>query len=126
MIIRNKTKGTIIATDVEEAVSIASKAKGLMGRSAISDNYAMLFDFGKDKKEGFWMLFMKIPIDIVFIDSSMIVVDIKHSVKPITFNPQTWKIYHPKKPARYVIELKSGTAKHIDMSIGDTIEIKKK
>ncbi len=122
MKIKNITNKKIIATNIEEAKTPFQKSKGLMWRDNLPDDYGMLFDFGKDKKEGFWMLFMKIPIDMIFIDSDKRVVDIKYSVKPLTFNPRTWKIYYPKRPARWVLEMKAGSMKRLKTKIGDKLE----
>jgi uncharacterized membrane protein (UPF0127 family) len=55
------------------------------------------------------MLFMKFPIDVVWVDSGMNVVDLKESIQPFNpLKPNTWRVYKPEKPARYVIELSEG------------------
>lgn len=53
------------------------------------------------------MLFVFFSIDVVWLDSKKRVVDIRQRVKPFT------PLVIPKKPARYVVELPAGTAKHI-------------
>lgn len=51
------------------------------------------------------MMFVRFPIDAVFLDENEKVVDIA------TLNP--WTInYTPKKPAKYVVEMKAGTANY--------------
>ena len=122
MKIKNISNGKIIATEIEEARNPFQKAKGLMGRTKIEENYGMLFDFGSDRKEGFWMLFMKIHIDMIFINSDKKIVDIKDGIKPITLNPKTWKIYYPEKPARWVLEMKAGSMKRLKTKTGDRLE----
>jgi len=122
MMIKNVTNGKIIATKIEEAKTPFQKARGLMGRKDLLDYYGMLFDFGKDKKEGFWMLFMRTPIDIVFINSDKKIVDIRHSVKPVSLNPITWRIYYPKRPSRWVLEMKAGSMKSLKTKIGDKLD----
>ncbi len=122
MIIRNVSNGNIIARDIEIARTIFQKAKGLMGRKDLPDDYGMLFDLGKDKKEGFWMFFMKIPIDIIFINSKKEIVDIKHCAKPLSIDPGTWKIYYPENPARWVLEMNAGSMKRLKTKIGDKLE----
>lgn len=116
------SSGNSIADKIEMASGHVGKAKGLMGRKDIKDGYGMLFEFSREKYEGFWMLFMKIPIDIIFIDERKRIVDIKHSVKPISINPRTWKIYYPKKPAKWVLEMKSGTMKKLGINIGEKVD----
>ncbi len=69
------------------------------------------------------MFFMRFPIDVVWLNSDMVVVDLKKSILP--FNPlnrKTWKIYRPGKAARYVIELGLGNSNGIE--IGDVLEFK--
>jgi uncharacterized protein len=122
MIIRNITNGKVIATSVEIAKTMPQKARGLMGRKELSEDYAMLFDLGSERKEGFWMMFMRTPIDIVFVDSKKAVVDIKHSVRPISFNPMTWRLFYPKRPASYVIETKAGLMEKLNVKINDKLE----
>lgn len=122
MKIKNISNRKLIASDIEEARTSFQKSKGLMWRKNLPDDYGMLFDFGKDRKEGFWMLFMKIPIDMIFINSGKEIVDIKHSIKHMSLNPLTWRIYYPKKPARWVLEMKAGSMKRLKTKIGDNLE----
>ena len=86
--------------EVEVANSIWKKIKGLMFKQ--SGN--MLMDFGKDSRPGIWMFGMKFPIDIVYVNSEMKVVDVKNA-KPMSFNPLTWRVYYPKEKSRYVLEV---------------------
>lgn len=70
------------------------------------------------------MFFMRFPIDVVWLNSDMVVVDLKKSILP--FNPlnrKTWNIYKPRKPARYVIELGVGNSDGAE--IGDVLEFEK-
>ncbi len=68
------------------------------------------------------MLFMRFPIDVIWLDSRNRVVDLRNNVKPLNpFKPSTWRLYRPKNPAKYVIEL--GTGRIGDTEIGDEIRI---
>jgi len=52
------------------------------------------------------MWFMMYPIDVVWVDANLVVVDVKKNVPPA--NPlklRTLETHAPKKPAKYVIEL---------------------
>lgn len=64
------------------------------------------------------MFFVFYPIDVIFLDSEMKIVEIKENFKPFT-------IYKPKKKARYVIELPKGTIARTKTIIGDIIEYRK-
>lgn len=64
------------------------------------------------------MWFMLHPIDVVWVDEGMRVVDVVEWIPPANpFKPKTLKAYAPKKPAKYVIELsgrKAGGTKEGD------------
>lgn len=56
------------------------------------------------------MLFMGYPIDVLWLDSGRTVVDVFFGAPPVhVFKPATWRVYRPKKPAKYVIELGKGS-----------------
>lgn len=104
-------KGKVLARKVELADSIWKKTKGLMFRGSLPKGSGLLMDFGSEQRPGIWMFCMRFPIDLVYIDSSNRVVDIKEDFRPMTLNPLTWKVHYPKKPARYVLELPAGAAR---------------
>ena len=66
----------------------------------------MLFIFEKPGVYGFWMKNMVIPVDIIFIDENKKVVHIEERVQPCENDP--CKIYRPKSPVKYVLEVKAG------------------
>ena len=52
------------------------RTKGLSVKDALAENEAMLFVFDVEAEHRFWMKDMKFPIDIIWISSDKIVVDI--------------------------------------------------
>ena len=62
----------------------------------------LLFIEQQEKIIPLHMFFVFYPIDVVYLDSSKNVVEIKEHFLPFTF-------YTPKKKAQYVLELKAGT-----------------
>ncbi len=54
------------------------------------------------------MMFMLYPIDVVWADSSMNVVDTARAEPFNPLKPRTIRVYAPGKPAKYVIELGKG------------------
>ncbi|MFH1445224.1 MAG: DUF192 domain-containing protein [Nanoarchaeota archaeon] len=93
---------------IEHADSLWKQTKGLMFRKSIPKYHGMLFTFNHEAKHGIWMLFMRFPIDIYFLDKDMKVVYQVKNAKPLNpLKPSTWKVYTPKKPAKYVLEVKS-------------------
>ncbi len=64
-----------------------------------------LLEFKKEGKYGIWMLFMRYPLNLIFLDKNKKIVDLIKNVPPLSFNPKTWKSYYPKKKCKYVLEL---------------------
>lgn len=94
----------------------AAREKGLSDVKSLGRTDAMLFVFDTDDKWGIWMKNMQIPIDIIWLDSNKQVVYMVKSADPSSY-PYT--VYAPTKPARYVIELPSGTITTRNMQPGD-------
>ncbi len=49
------------------------------------------------------MMFMLHPIDVVWVNSDMEVVDVRRNVKP-----SWWRLHRPSAPAKYVVEVGLG------------------
>ena len=63
------------------------------------------------------MFFVFFPIDIIWLDKNLRIVDYKQNVKPFTF------LVNPNKPAKYVLELPKKSIKNINF--GDQLVFKK-
>lgn len=113
--------GMVILENVEVAESIWKKTKGLMFRKGLPKNSGMLFNFDDESKPGFWMFGMRFPIDIIYLDMDMKIVDIKHNVRPMGISPRSWRIYYPEKTVRYVLETCAGFAENNEIKNGDTL-----
>ncbi len=59
---------------------------------------------------------MRFPIDLIFIDKDLKVVDIT------TLNP--WRLYIPKTNCKWVLEVNQGIAREKDVKIGDKLDFK--
>jgi uncharacterized membrane protein (UPF0127 family) len=112
--LKNASKGKVLANDVEFCRSLFSKAFGLMFRKKIKDQ-ALVFVFSDEQPVPLHNLFVFQAIDVLFLNAKKQAVEIKRNFRPFTF-------YNPKKMARYVVELPSGAAKNT--SIGDMISFK--
>ena len=94
-----KSNGKTIASDVEFAKTFFSQSRGLMFKRDISDNYALVLVFDKPKKASVHMLFVRFPIDALFLD------DDKRIIKAATLKP--WiGMSSSEKETRYIIEMK--------------------
>jgi uncharacterized membrane protein (UPF0127 family) len=97
----------------------ADLSKGLGGKSCISADQAMLFEFNRPGKYSFWMKDMNFPIDIVWLDADRKVTQVKAWVAPETF-PDS---FGNKRPAQFVLELKAGQASRLDIEQGNHINL---
>ena len=105
---------------VEIAANGELRAQGLMHRDALRPGAGMLFFFPGDGAYSFWMKNTRIPLDIVWIDSSRRIVDVKHDVPPCVADP--CPSYHPAGPARYVLEVAGGVAREHGLKAGDVLQ----
>lgn len=94
------------------------KARGLMFTRPLKEGESLVLGFGKEVKAPIHMLFVFYPLDIIWVNSKLKVVDIRTNVKPFT------PLVVPKARAQYIIEAKAGAAKEI--KIGDSAIIKEK
>ncbi len=98
----------------EQALTNKAREKGLSGRSELMADQALLMVFPSEDQWGIWMKDMSFPIDIVWLNKDKKVVYI---VKNAPFDDQT-TIYKPIKPAKYVVELPTGTTTDKAITLG--------
>ncbi|AHB40578.1 MAG: hypothetical protein ACD_25C00118G0001 [uncultured bacterium] len=75
---------------------------GLMFREKLAKNTGMIFIFGMEYTYSFWMKNTLIPLDIIWVNSRMEVVDVSREVPPCV--TEKCPTYSPQYPATYVIE----------------------
>jgi uncharacterized membrane protein (UPF0127 family) len=114
MKITNITKKKVLAGESRRCESITSKAIGLMFSRRNAD-FGLIFAFKREAKASLHMFFVFYPIDVIFLDKNLKIVEIKEDFRPFT-------TYHPKQKANYLIELPNGKASCC--SIGDIISFK--
>ncbi len=107
--------GKIITAEL--AVTDEERARGLMFRKKIPEDYGMLFIFEREEKHGFWMKNTLIYLDIIWLDGNKRIVHVEENVPPCEKEP--CEVYYPSKPARYVLELKGGKGKRENLKLGD-------
>ena len=82
---------------------------GLMGRTALADDEGMLFPLGEESRPKFWMMGMRMPIDVIYMGSDKTVVDVKSNLQPFSLsNLDT--TFAPDQKAMYVLEVAAGFA----------------
>ena len=106
---------------VELQLTPQEQRRGLMFREQLDMDSGMLFVYEEEGDRTFWMKNMFIPLDIIWIDSNKEVVFIKEHVQPC--REDTCPSLHSDKNAQYVLEINSGMAQKIGLSVGDRMEI---
>jgi len=100
--------------DIKICSGFFSKSKGLMFSRKLKNNEALLFEFDR---EGNWlihMFFVFFPIDVVWLDRNMKVVDVKIG-RPFDF------LLVPRKKSKYVLELNANSG----IKVSDKLKIYK-
>lgn len=114
VLIVNKSRGTRLGY-ADVAASFMSRFMGLMFRKELQRGLILKLPNTRSRRgSAIHMFFMRMPLDIVFADSNMRVVD--------TVSIDPWKTYTPKAAAQYVIELEKGTITASKTQIGDELE----
>jgi uncharacterized membrane protein (UPF0127 family) len=111
--VRNQTRNADLGHSVDVADTSATRRAGLLGRKRLEPG------------EGLWIspcesvhtLFMKFPIDLVYIDKSRKVRKVRHAVPP-------WRL-SMCLTAHSILEVPAGTAKQTGTVAGDVLVIEK-
>jgi uncharacterized membrane protein (UPF0127 family) len=104
---------------VEIADNAFERARGLMYRTALTEDRGMLFIFKAEQKLSFWMKNTRIPLSIAFIDSEGRIVDIQ-DMRPLDDDPPH---YVSAKPAQYALEVNQGFFEERGVKVGDRAEL---
>ena len=105
----------------EQAKSAAEQEKGLMYRTGLADDYAMLFwpypaGGGPPKAANFWMENTPSPLDILFIRADGTVARIAENAVPMS------QTYLPSgEPVGAVLEIRGGRALELGIDEGDRV-----
>jgi uncharacterized membrane protein (UPF0127 family) len=113
-------KSKPVTLNCEIAKTISEKMTGLMHRDHLPLDKGMLFPFLFPWIRFFWMKNVKIPLDIIFINSKLEIIKIYEApVKSGFFYKQYWSHGFCK----YVIECNIGFCKKHNITKGTKIEI---
>ncbi|MBW3013234.1 DUF192 domain-containing protein [Candidatus Woesearchaeota archaeon] len=106
--------------EVEIVDTPLERKEGLMHRESLCISCGMLFIMDKEAKHSFWMKNTLIPLDMVFINSDLVIVDVLHA-EPCKEDPCVH--YTPKEDALYVLE--TNVMKFDESLIGKKVKITK-
>jgi uncharacterized membrane protein (UPF0127 family) len=110
-VVQNRNRGTVLGSNVRLADTPQSRRRGLLKRD------------GLEAGEGLWIFptqaihtfGMRFPIDVVFLDSSLLVKRVFRSLAPWRITPLVWG-------ARSVLELPSGSLTSTGTTVGDQLQ----
>ena len=104
---------------IEIADSKKDRIAGLSNKPYLEDDNGLFFVFDKSDFHGIWMKDMNFPIDIIWLDSSLQIVDFKENARPYSY-PETFK---PNKKALYVLEVPRNFISRNYLKKGDQMTI---
>ncbi|MBR5130548.1 MAG: DUF192 domain-containing protein [Alphaproteobacteria bacterium] len=102
--------------DVEIANTPEKSQQGLMFRKYLPANKGMLFISDTDTQMYMWMKNTYISLDMLFFDRKGKIIKIIPNTTPLSL-----KILSSDIPVAGVLEINAGTAKQLDINIGDLI-----
>lgn len=105
---------------VEAAVLPEERSKGLMFRQSMALNEGMLFVFEKGAPQRFWMKNTRIPLDIGYLSSSGVLLEI-HKAKPF----DTSGVPSRSNDIKFVLELNADAYVKLGISIGSRISLQR-
>ncbi|RDI71324.1 DUF192 domain-containing protein [Halopelagius longus] len=100
-----------LATDVEVADSFLTKARGLMFRRDVPDDYALVFPFDDTDRRSLHMVFVPFPIDALWLCGG----EVKKKKRLSAWTGIGFGV------ADTIVELPAGAADDVD--VGDTVRI---
>ena len=113
---RNSTGEFLSKIDVEIADDEESRSTGLMYRAKMGEDQGMFFIFPYESYQSFWMRNTVLPLDIIFVNSRLEIVNIRKNAKP--FDESS---YSSEGVAQYVVEVNGGYTDRHNINSGDKI-----
>ncbi|MEZ4862557.1 MAG: DUF192 domain-containing protein [Caldilineaceae bacterium] len=110
--IDNISQDTTLVDQGRIANNFWTKFRGLMGVRELPQGGGLLITHCNSVHTHF----MRIPIDILYVDESHRIVDIDAAMP-------TWRIGRKRGQATYVVELPSGTALRTGCAVGDQLMV---
>lgn len=94
-------------------------ARGMMHRPQLPADRGLLFIFAKPGKYTFWMLNVRVPLDIVWMDRNRAITEIVRNAEPCAALP--CRSYGTHEQSQFVLELAGGMAEKYGLAPGQTI-----
>ena len=101
---------------VEVANTPEAATRGLMWRKSLGPREGMLFDFGQEREQSFWMKNTLVSLDLVFISEAQTVVGLIERAAPRSLHSLSIGL-----PSRYVLEISAGTCAQMGVRVGSRV-----
>tara|TARA_B100001250_G_C19796554_1_gene788967 strand:- start:1058 stop:1507 length:450 start_codon:yes stop_codon:yes gene_type:complete len=105
--------------NIEIVSTFEDRKKGLMFKQSIPDDFGMFFIWEYENEQCMWMKDTFIPLSLAYISNDGEIIDIHDMV------PFSRKSVCSSKPVKYALEVNKNWFKENNISIGDTLEIKR-
>ena len=112
--------GQKIAAEVE--VTPEDMQKGMMFRDSLARAHGMLFIHQAPGLYPYWMFQCKIPLDMLWMDSSHRIVEISADTPACTTEASQCPNYGGHQQAQFVLELGGGEARRLGLGVGQTLQ----
>jgi uncharacterized membrane protein (UPF0127 family) len=117
---RNVTRGSVLAGSVEDAAGLWGKFMGLMGRPSLAAGSGLWLP----ESNGIHMMFMRFPIDAVFVGRPDASLDGARAVVALRERLPAWRGLVPLvRGAHGVLELPAGTIAQSGTAVGDLVTL---
>ena len=112
MVLVNARNDVTIASDVNLALTRAERRKGLLGRDSLDPSAALVIS----PCSSIHTMFMRFPIDVIFLDRDNRVVKVITAMKP-------WRTALGGRGAQSALELEAGALEANGLQPGDVIAL---
>jgi uncharacterized membrane protein (UPF0127 family) len=109
----NKTRNSIVASQVSKADTYFKRLVGLMGKPVIPKGFGLWIVPCQDIHS----FFMRVEFDAIFLNQNGQVLYLMQSMKP-------WRISKFVRGGKVVLELGAGTIAESDTQVGDELELR--
>jgi uncharacterized membrane protein (UPF0127 family) len=107
----------------EVMVTPQDMARGMMYRDSLAPDRGMLFIHHQQGRYPYWMHNVKIPLDIIWMDSSRRVIEVSTNTPPCDGKPaQECPTYGGTQTALFVLELAGGLADQYGIKEGVVLD----
>ena len=117
MVFLTSEEDTIKLVDIEIADDDQERTQGMMYRTSMSHDRAMLFIMEYEREQSFWMRNTKMSLDIMYVNGNKEIVTIYKHTQPYSNSP-----IPSFKKAKYVIETSAGFCDKFGIEEGNFIE----